>query len=499
MKRSMATFALLACLMLVGCVPTSVTSRQPTSVTVVLTPPAPTLNPYSQSLSSRQIGRLVFSGLLGIGNDLAPVPGLAEEVPTRANGGISADGRSVTYKLRPAVRWHDGKPVTARDVAFTIGLQADGTLVDEAGVDFSVVQTVTAVDDRTVVVRLKRPDSPLAWRLAPYVLPEHLLAGSNDLASSPYWIKPVGSGPYKVGAVDPGTSVRLDPVSTGLALDVVFASGEPAAAAKFAEGGAAVWPGTELAPVGAERAVESTIAAQWSRLYFNLSPDRKTASRAVRATVRANTPVQMRADDVTRAPYGFKPRRVPAVLPATPPRSALASTFADIRVAVAAPSPALGSRFEALIAQWRSKGVGAKLVPGANRFYGSALEAGSLWSGEWEIAWADLPVGVPAGWAWPYGASAAPSESRPYAPGFAAVSDPELVRLGERVRAAGDPAEAAAAARAALELEDALDISIWDRPHPGRALVRGVGGVSLSPLPAEALASAPSWRIEAIR
>jgi hypothetical protein len=207
----------------------------------------------------------------------------------------------------------------------------------------------------------------------------------------------------------------------------------------------------------------------------------------------------MRPEDATRAPYGFVPRNAGAVAPAVPPRSSLASTFADVRVAVASPTPAIGTRFEALIAQWRSRGVAAKLVPGAGRFYGDYLEPGSLWSGEWEIAWADVPVGVPAGWAWPFGARSFPSEAQPYAPGFASVADPGLVALGERIRDAGTPAQAASLARSAMELEDSLDVTIWDRPHPGRALVRGVEGVSVSPLPTEALAGAPTWRIEAVK
>ena len=47
------------------------------------------------------------------------VPRLAREIPTRANGGISADGLTITYHLRPGIRWQDGVPFTSRDVKFT--------------------------------------------------------------------------------------------------------------------------------------------------------------------------------------------------------------------------------------------------------------------------------------------------------------------------------------------------------------------------------------------
>src|ERR1700681_2571093 len=47
------------------------------------------------------------------------IPDLATVVPSRANGGISADGRTVTYRLRRGVRWHDGAPFDAKDVVFS--------------------------------------------------------------------------------------------------------------------------------------------------------------------------------------------------------------------------------------------------------------------------------------------------------------------------------------------------------------------------------------------
>jgi peptide/nickel transport system substrate-binding protein len=46
-------------------------------------------------------------------------PVLAAGIPSRANGGLAADGRSVTYRLKRDVRWADGQPFTARDVIFT--------------------------------------------------------------------------------------------------------------------------------------------------------------------------------------------------------------------------------------------------------------------------------------------------------------------------------------------------------------------------------------------
>jgi len=146
-----------------------------------------TTNPYSPRLTDRQVGRLLFRGLLVAGPDGLPEPDLAEQVPTVANGGIQDGGRTVVYRIRDGAKWHDGRPLTARDVAFTIRAIADGKLVDDPAEDFRKISGAEATDDRTVRVTFSRPDSVMAWRVAPYVLPEHLLEGSRDLARDAFW------------------------------------------------------------------------------------------------------------------------------------------------------------------------------------------------------------------------------------------------------------------------------------------------------------------------
>lgn len=63
---------------------------------------------------------IVFDALWKILPDGSFVPNLAVEIPTQANGGVSADGRTWTIKLRQDVTWHDGQPCTSADVAFTL-------------------------------------------------------------------------------------------------------------------------------------------------------------------------------------------------------------------------------------------------------------------------------------------------------------------------------------------------------------------------------------------
>ena len=144
------------------------------------------------------------------------IPDLATAVPSRANGGISADGRTVTYRLRRGVRWHDGAPFDAKDVVFSFAaaMNPNNAVPDRTG--FDRVAAVRAVDPYTVRVRLKEPFSPFVpscFTLGandPYpVLPAHLLAGKHDINRDAYNAAPVGLGPYKLASWDRGSRIVL--------------------------------------------------------------------------------------------------------------------------------------------------------------------------------------------------------------------------------------------------------------------------------------------------
>ncbi|HVS46922.1 MAG TPA: peptide ABC transporter substrate-binding protein [Verrucomicrobiae bacterium] len=129
------------------------------------------------------------------------VPSLCLEVPTKANGLISANGKSLTFRLRRGVRWQDGAPFTSADVAFTVGLVLDphtNVLTREGWDDIAAVKTP---DDHTVVFRLKKPYAAFINRFFtpignPAILPKHLLAG-RDINRAAYNGLPVGLGPFR--------------------------------------------------------------------------------------------------------------------------------------------------------------------------------------------------------------------------------------------------------------------------------------------------------------
>ena len=89
---------------------------------------------------------------------------LAAEIPSLQNGGLAADGTSVTWKLKPGVKWHDGKPFTADDVVFNWEYARDpATATVTIGVHRDI--TVEKVDDLTVRITVQEADAVLGRRL----------------------------------------------------------------------------------------------------------------------------------------------------------------------------------------------------------------------------------------------------------------------------------------------------------------------------------------------
>lgn len=137
---------------------------------------------------------------------------LATEIPSTQNGLLAADGKSVTWKLKPGVKWHDGKPFTADDVVFTWEY-----IIDPATAAVTIATyrdiTVEKVDDLTVRLGFKKP-TPF-WADAfvgatGQILPKHLFAEFKGSKSreAPANLAPVGTGPYKFVEFKPGDLIR---------------------------------------------------------------------------------------------------------------------------------------------------------------------------------------------------------------------------------------------------------------------------------------------------
>ena len=139
---------------------------------------------------------------------------MALAVPTRRNGGISADGKTITYRLRRGVTFSDGVPLTARDVVYTWRAMLDPAHDVAYRYPYDVATSVTAPDPQTVVVKLRAPSAPFlsffcAQNGRGSILPEHLLAHGADFNRGPYNHQPIGSGAFVVQSYEAGSKLVL--------------------------------------------------------------------------------------------------------------------------------------------------------------------------------------------------------------------------------------------------------------------------------------------------
>jgi len=151
------------------------------------------LNPFiGQSLITTEILHLNYNYLMGYAPNGDPRPELADSWE------VSDDGLTWTFKIHPGIKWHDGEPLTAKDVAFTYMYVIDNEL--QAFTWNTVnMKEVVAVDDATVVFRLSEPRADML-RTGVLIVPEHIWSKVPADKVETYQVKLplVGSGPFQV-------------------------------------------------------------------------------------------------------------------------------------------------------------------------------------------------------------------------------------------------------------------------------------------------------------
>lgn len=122
-------------------------------------------------------------------------PLLAAEVPSLENGGISEDYLTITYRLRDGITWSDGEPFTADDLVFTFDVYKNPESVTQARPEFAQVESVTAIDDLTVEVKMSEinPGFLELWRV---VLPAYMFDSTAVTPEHPQARLPLGTGPF---------------------------------------------------------------------------------------------------------------------------------------------------------------------------------------------------------------------------------------------------------------------------------------------------------------
>ena len=171
------------------------------------------LNPHFATGTKDQDGsRIFYEPLASWDPDGNLATNLAAEIPTVQNGGIAKDGKSITWKLKKGVVWHDGKPFTADDCVFTWEYCADPATASVSIGTYKDVK-VDKLDSHTVKVSFTKP-TPF-WADAfvgvrGMIIPKHLFDPFKGGKSreAPTNLKPIGTGPYKFADFKPGDVVR---------------------------------------------------------------------------------------------------------------------------------------------------------------------------------------------------------------------------------------------------------------------------------------------------
>lgn len=192
--------------------PTATAGPKGGIVTVGLAEEPANLNPYlAVQTASRVVRELTLEGLLDVDPLGNYIPQLAVEVPTIENGGISADGLTITYTLRPGVTWSDGDPLTSGDVAFTWQAIMDPGNAVSSQTGYEKIASVDTPDPATVVVRFRELYAPALslFSIGDAVLPAHVLQG-QQLGAAAFSRTPEGTGPFVVTEWTSGDSIILD-------------------------------------------------------------------------------------------------------------------------------------------------------------------------------------------------------------------------------------------------------------------------------------------------
>ncbi len=170
------------------------------------------LNPHFAVGTKDQDGsRLFYEPLAGWDPDGNLKPVLAASIPGREDGTLAADGKSVTWKLKQGVTWHDGKPFTADDIIFNWQYAKDPATAAVTVANYKDIM-VEKVDDHTITIKFDKP-TPF-WANAfvgtqGMIIPKHLFADFSGAKSrdAPTNLKPIGTGPYMFKDFKPGDMV----------------------------------------------------------------------------------------------------------------------------------------------------------------------------------------------------------------------------------------------------------------------------------------------------
>ncbi len=182
---------------------------------------APTiLNSYLASgTKDYDAARLIHEPLAAVAPDGSIVPVLAVETPTLANGGVAKDLKSITWKIKPGVKWHDGTDLTADDFKFSYDYCSDKLTGCSNISRFTPIESLEILSPLSIKINFKAA-TPFPWQAFVgsngYVLQKKQYGGcigekaSKDADCQKANNAPVGTGPFKLREFKSGDTVSYD-------------------------------------------------------------------------------------------------------------------------------------------------------------------------------------------------------------------------------------------------------------------------------------------------
>ena len=201
----LAALALAWCVVLPTLPPANAQTRGGTLTVMLANEPPMLVSAFNTALPLGTVATKVMEGLLTYDTAMTPKPGLATQ------WSISGDGLTYTFKLRPNVTWHDGKPFTSADVAYS-AMKVWKELHPRGRTIYANLTEVQTPDPLTAVFKLSKPSPVLISALHAYesqIVPRHLYEGT-DIANNPANAAPIGTGPFRFKEWKRGQYIMLE-------------------------------------------------------------------------------------------------------------------------------------------------------------------------------------------------------------------------------------------------------------------------------------------------